>query len=529
MALNKYMHPRNKYKNNPPDFATLAKKYPDFAQYVTYNKSETRGFINFKDPEAMRCLTCTLLKEDFGLEVEIPNDRLIPTLPLRLNYIHWIEDLLQGMGEGTKGAGDSGKVTGIDIGAGACCIYPLLGCTLNGWNFLATEVDPTSYTYAVNNVSRNSKQDNITVKHVQRDEGLLKVLDEDESYFDFCMCNPPFYANDMEAQGLLPDRGPERPLPSSISTASEAERVASGGEVGHVGRIIEESLQLQKKIGFYTSMLGKKSSLKPLKEMLKKNGIENFACTEFCQGRTMRWGIVWTFYQNCTLPTSPLQKKKSKPPIKTVVPEKYLQHLMKDAAQTGGMQNTRVQLVSSAIKQMLGELQVPFQECSPASPDLGISLTLTPTENTWIHNRKRRRQKSREGKEGQKPAEQPLMLQFDTVEQKEPVAEHPTPNMEEEKMEHDGSHVGEGGISVKGEDGESKKMDTSDGAANGGTSPGKRGASEVSGSEELLFKSCLSISMIDTGIVMEMAWLEGKDKDGMNQLVCYLKSQFNKV
>ena len=67
--------------------------------------------------------------------------------------------------------------------------------------------------------------------------------------FEFCMCNPPFYANDLEAQGLLPDRGSERPLPSSISTASEAERVASGGEVGHVSRIILESLQLQQRIG----------------------------------------------------------------------------------------------------------------------------------------------------------------------------------------------------------------------------------------------------------------------------------------
>ncbi|XP_035692171.1 RNA N6-adenosine-methyltransferase mettl16-like isoform X1 [Branchiostoma floridae] len=526
MALNKYMHPRNKYKNNPPDFAVLAKKYPDFAQYVTYNKSETRGFINFKDPEAMRCLTCTLLKEDFGLEVEIPNDRLIPTLPLRLNYIHWIEDLLQGMDDVTKEAGDSGKVTGIDIGAGACCIYPLLGCTLNGWNFLATEVDPTSYTYAVNNVSRNNKQDNITVKSVKRDEGLLKFLNEDESYFDFCMCNPPFYANDLEAQGLLPDRGSERPLPSSISTASEAERVASGGEVGHVSRIILESLQLQQRIGFYTSMLGKKSSLKPLKEMLKENGIENFTCTEFCQGRTMRWGIVWTFHKDITLPTSPLQKKKSKPPIRTVVPEKYLQHLMKHAAQTGGMQNTRVQLVSSAIKQLLGELQVPFQECAPPSPDHSISLTLTPTENTWIHNRKRRRQKSREAAEGLKHVEQPLMLQFDTPEQKE---QQPNTKMEEEKMEHDGSHVGEGGKSEKLDDTDSKKMETSDDAANGTTSPGKRGASEEAAHEEFLFKACLSISMIDKGIVMEMGWLEGKDKDGMNQLVCYLKSQFNKV
>lgn len=31
MALNKFMHPRNIYKN-PPDFANLAKTYPEFSE-----------------------------------------------------------------------------------------------------------------------------------------------------------------------------------------------------------------------------------------------------------------------------------------------------------------------------------------------------------------------------------------------------------------------------------------------------------------------------------------------------------------
>lgn len=34
MALNKSMHPRNRYKDKPPDFAYLASKYPDFQQHV---------------------------------------------------------------------------------------------------------------------------------------------------------------------------------------------------------------------------------------------------------------------------------------------------------------------------------------------------------------------------------------------------------------------------------------------------------------------------------------------------------------
>lgn len=34
MSLNKSMHPRNRYKDKPPDFAYLASKYPDFQQHV---------------------------------------------------------------------------------------------------------------------------------------------------------------------------------------------------------------------------------------------------------------------------------------------------------------------------------------------------------------------------------------------------------------------------------------------------------------------------------------------------------------
>ncbi len=34
MALNKSMHPRNRYKDKPPDFGYLASKYPDFQQHV---------------------------------------------------------------------------------------------------------------------------------------------------------------------------------------------------------------------------------------------------------------------------------------------------------------------------------------------------------------------------------------------------------------------------------------------------------------------------------------------------------------
>ena len=103
------MHPRNKYCKNPADFEKLGEKYPEFRKHLLPTSSGST--INFKDPKALRELTVSLLREDFGLDVELPLNRLIPTVTLRLNYILWIEDLIQMLPKG-----EMCQVRGIDIG-----------------------------------------------------------------------------------------------------------------------------------------------------------------------------------------------------------------------------------------------------------------------------------------------------------------------------------------------------------------------------------------------------------------------------
>ena len=87
-----------------------------------------------------------------SIDEKKPVCRLIPTVPLRLNYILWIEDLIN----------KKSDVTGIDIGTGATCVYPLLAAKKNKWKFLATEADEMSFTWAKHNVDRNSLQAEIT-------------------------------------------------------------------------------------------------------------------------------------------------------------------------------------------------------------------------------------------------------------------------------------------------------------------------------------------------------------------------------
>lgn len=82
-----------------------------------------------------RELACAVLSRDFGLDVVLPADRLVPMVPQRLNYIHWLEDLLKDDKEGDEREGDererdkregeveSKPVFGVDIGESVVDIY----------------------------------------------------------------------------------------------------------------------------------------------------------------------------------------------------------------------------------------------------------------------------------------------------------------------------------------------------------------------------------------------------------------------
>ncbi|KAL7848844.1 hypothetical protein SRHO_G00204670 [Serrasalmus rhombeus] len=366
MALNKSMHPRNRYKDKPPDFAYLASKYPDFQKHVQINLLG-RVMLNFKDPEAVRALTCTLLKEDFGLTIEIPLERLIPTVPLRLNYIHWVEDLTEGQGSSRRG---------IDIGTGASCIYPLLGASMNGWFFLATEVDDICYNYAKKNVEQNNMAGLIKVVKVPQKTLLMDALKEESIVYDFCMCNPPFFANQLEAKGVN-SRNSRRPPPSSVNTGGVTEIMAEGGELEFVKRIIHDSLQLKRRLRWYSCMLGKKCSLAPLKEELRKQGVSD------------------------TTDHSPPCKKrkleKTRKPLTFTVPGAHCSRATHPGCQHRVHTLSPSESVTAWLEKILTDLKVLHKRVPCSESEL--SIFLTAVENTWIHGRQKRREHGRQLRE----------------------------------------------------------------------------------------------------------------------------------
>ncbi|XP_060704195.1 RNA N6-adenosine-methyltransferase mettl16 isoform X2 [Hemiscyllium ocellatum] len=393
MALNKSMHPRNRYKDKPPDFTYLASKYTEFQQHV-HTSLTGKVSLNFKDPEAVRALTCTLLKEDFGLTIDIPLERLIPTVPLRLNYIHWVEDLIGSDVVKNK------LIRGIDIGTGASCIYPLLGATMNGWFFLATEVDDMCFNYAKKNVEQNSLSELIKVVKVPQKTLLMDALkEESEIVYDFCMCNPPFFANQLEAKGVN-SRNPSRPPPSSVNTGGITEIMAEGGELEFVKRIIHDSLQLKKRLRWYSCMLGKKCSLAPLKEELRHQEVPKVTHTEFCQGRTMRWALAWSFYDDVIMPSPPSKKRKLEKPRKPItftVLESTIKALKNKVTSSDSEPKEDIEVVTAGIEKILTELKVLYKRVPCGKGE--VSLFLTAIQNSWIHIRRKKRDRVRQLRE----------------------------------------------------------------------------------------------------------------------------------
>ncbi|XP_066520169.1 RNA N6-adenosine-methyltransferase mettl16 [Hoplias malabaricus] len=526
MALNKSMHPRNRYKDKPPDFAYLASKYPDFQKHVQTNLAG-RAMLNFKDPEAVRALTCTLLKEDFGLTIEIPLERLIPTVPLRLNYIHWVEDLTGGQGSPRRG---------IDIGTGASCIYPLLGASMNGWYFLATEVDDICYNYAKKNVEQNNLADLIKVVKVPQKTLLMDALKEESIVYDFCMCNPPFFANQLEAKGVN-SRNSRRPPPSSINTGGVTEIMAEGGELEFVKRIIHDSLQLKRSLRWYSCMLGKKCSLAPLKEELRKHGVPRVTHTEFCQGRTMRWALAWSFYEDVSVPSPPCKKRKmekSRKPLTFTVPQPTATVLHTLAPSIGSTHSTPSESITAWLEKILTDLKVLHKRVPCGESEL--SLFLTAVENTWIHGRQKRREQGRQLRE--LPRAQPITvpgskpetaLAPDTPDTNS--TEH-APTMENTEPQSNGAEAKGQQESMSGTDINMETPSTEgpskQGQELGASSPHR--PPSPSQSQQFLFKCLVNVKAEDSDVVVEMHWVEGQNKDLMNQLcTCLKNSLFRQV
>ncbi|PGH23975.1 hypothetical protein AJ80_02037 [Polytolypa hystricis UAMH7299] len=369
---------RNIYRNDV-DFGALALRDAEFSKYLKQNNQ-----LDFSNPEAVQQLTKSLLSRDFGLKISLPDDRLCPPVPNRLNYILWLQDLIDTTGEDyTAGCDPDREVIGLDIGTGSSCIYPLLGCSQRPlWKFVATDIDDKNLHYAEENVEKNNLQLRIRVIQTTQDDQLIPLGGKIPlKSLDFTMCNPPFYESLDEMMNAAMAK--QRPA-FSACTGSRAEMITSGGEAAFVTRMIDESLQLRDSVQWYTTMLGKLSSISVLIEKLLCMGNQNWAVTEFVQGsRTRRWAIAWSWRDLRPLMGVARSQISSIPKHLLPFPSEFT---FQPPPQTS------VSSTSQIIDEELRSLHIPWHWDAGKASGLGFAM-----ENVWSRaaRRKRRLQQDR--------------------------------------------------------------------------------------------------------------------------------------
>ncbi|GAA5979297.1 hypothetical protein JCM11641_001986 [Rhodosporidiobolus odoratus] len=288
----------------PPSFVQLADDVPDFAPFLR-NAPSGGATIDWKDDVAVRALTSALLERDFQLSIELPEDRLCPTVPSRLEYVLFVLRLALLTSNAPSTSKSLPSLVGLDIGTGASAIYALLACRTypprtrpstsaapRQLRMLATDIDSRSLSSAERNIARNKLGDRIKLFEANGEILPPELLDGEER-IDFTMCNPPFYSSSTEISASLAAKKLE---PFAVCTGSSNELLTEGGEVAFVSRMIEESLDLGKqKIRWFTSLLGKFSSISPLITLLKQRDIYNYAVTPLPpHGQTTRWILAWS-------------------------------------------------------------------------------------------------------------------------------------------------------------------------------------------------------------------------------------------
>jgi 23S rRNA (adenine1618-N6)-methyltransferase len=285
------LHPRNPHRGRY-NFRQLVTASPELAAFVLLVHGNES--INFSDPAAVKALNRALLIESYGINGwDIPEQYLCPPIPGRADYLHYIADLLAEDCGGVVPVGSSIRV--LDIGTGANCIYPLIGHSAYGWQFVGADIDPLALANAQRILDANPGRA-IRLRLQKSRQAIFKGIVEAGERFDLAMCNPPFHASLAEA-GVGTARkwknlGVDNKHMLNFG-GQGAELWCKGGEEAFVCRMIEESRSVHGL--WFTTLISKSATLPFVYRALKKAGVMDGRTIEMAQGQKKSRIVAWTF------------------------------------------------------------------------------------------------------------------------------------------------------------------------------------------------------------------------------------------
>ncbi len=293
MANNSKLHPRNQHAEGY-DFERLLADSPELETFTIRNPMG-RATIDFQDAAAVRMLNRALLKTHYNIDFwDIPANYLCPPIPGRVDYIHYLADLLAASNNQDIPRGRHIKV--LDVGTGASLVYPLLGQSEYGWHFTGVDIDAGAIKSARRICEANRL--NIAIRRQNAPENIFKNVIEPRDIFHITMCNPPFHASMEQAtkgtQRKWNNLGKGRSSKLNFG-GQNAELWCPGGEVKFVASMIEQSTEFADQCLWFTSLVSKKDSLRPLSRVLGKANVADFNLVEMAQGQKTSRFIAWTF------------------------------------------------------------------------------------------------------------------------------------------------------------------------------------------------------------------------------------------
>ena len=252
--------------------------------------------INFQDADAVRMLNRALLMTHYEIDFwDIPASYLCPPIPGRVDYIHYLADLLAKSNRHEIPHGSDIKA--LDIGTGASLVYPLTGQHEYGWEFTGVDIDPVSIKSARQICERNGL--NIRLKRQNNAMDIFEGVVGSDDIFHVTLCNPPFHASLAQAQeGTLRKwRNLGKGHSAELNFGGQnAELWCPGGEIGFIARMIEQSMNFAEQCLWFTCLVSKKDSLKPLARLLKKAKVVEFKVVEMAQGQKTSRFVAWSYY-----------------------------------------------------------------------------------------------------------------------------------------------------------------------------------------------------------------------------------------
>jgi 23S rRNA (adenine1618-N6)-methyltransferase len=294
----KNLHPRNQHRLGY-DFDSLIKILPELKNFVGINEHQIQT-LDFSNPDAVKALNKALLLAYYDIQFwEIPSTFLCPPIPGRVDYIHYLADLLAKSNNGVIPKGES--VQGLDIGVGANCIYPILGNAVYGWSFVGIDIDEKAIQNCKKIIEKNPKLiDAISLQLQTEPRFIFKNIMESEDKFAFTICNPPFHNSKEEATKValrkVNNLGNNKTTTPVLNFGGQnAELWCPGGELGFITQMIYESAKYPMHCLWYTTLVSKQAHLNSLFKTLNKVNAANITTIDMAQGQKTSRILAWTF------------------------------------------------------------------------------------------------------------------------------------------------------------------------------------------------------------------------------------------